>query len=65
MWQKPAKTILDAHDVFRNILAFIFFCIMSGYFGFLVQELIRKKADFADTLSLTFLSVSMLLIYGF
>jgi hypothetical protein len=65
MWQKPGKIVLEVHDAIRNVIAFIFFCVFSGALGFLLQECISKKADWADKISFGFLAVSMLVFYGF
>ena len=46
-------------------MAFIFFCGFSGGLGFLLQECISKKADWADKMSFGFLAVSMSAVYGF
>jgi FtsH-binding integral membrane protein len=64
MWQKPAKTILEVHDAIRNAMAFIFFCAFSGALGFLLQECISKKSDWAEKVSFGFLAVSMSVFYG-
>jgi FtsH-binding integral membrane protein len=65
MWQKPAKVVLEVHDTIQNVVAFILFCVFSGALGFLLQECVIKKADWADKMSFGFLAVSMSVFYGF
>jgi len=65
MWQKPAKAILEAQEVFGKIIGFIFFCVFSGMLGALLWECISKKAGWADKLSFALLALSMSVFYAF
>src|SRR6266853_2729972 len=64
MWQIAVKTVLEIYDAFLNVIAFIFFCGLSGALGYLLRECIGKKADWADKMSFGFLAVSMSVFYG-
>jgi len=56
---------MEVHDAIRKAIGFVFFCGFSGGLGFLLDECIRKKADWADKVAFGCLAVSMSVFYGF